>query len=120
MNVSVTKPWAPQVNVLVDDGKMARLADFGVATMLHNSTIAATTMNGNGMGGTVRLRDTLRTRLADSGWQVRWQAPELLGCFDSEGEDPVRPSIPTDVYSLAITLWEVGRFLTSIETTLFT
>jgi hypothetical protein len=101
--------------VLVDEGKMARLADFGVATVLHNSTIMATTMNGNGVGGTVRLHYSLRTRLTDFGLQVRWQAPELHGCFDSEGEDAIRPSIHTDVYALAVTLWEVSHVFTSIK-----
>jgi hypothetical protein len=52
--------------------------------------------------------------------QVRWQAPELHGCFDLEGEDAARPSVPTDVYALAITLWEASHVHETIQATLLT
>jgi hypothetical protein len=42
------------VNVLVDKDKTARLTDFGVTTVLYNSSAAATTLTGSGIGGTVR------------------------------------------------------------------
>jgi serine/threonine protein kinase len=78
-----------QVNILVDEHRVARLTDFGVATVLYNSSTAATTMTGSGVGGT-----------------VRWMAPELHEVRPEDGQC-ARPSVGSDVYALAITLWEV-------------
>jgi serine/threonine protein kinase len=109
VNVTVAESPLYQVNVLVDEGRMARLADFGVATVLHNSTTAATTVTGKGVGGTVRLQHTFQDMPADLDSQVRWQAPELHGSFDSEDEDAACPSVRSDVYALAVTIWEASH-----------
>jgi serine/threonine protein kinase len=73
--------------VLVDSDRRVRLADFGLATVLYNSPTAATTMKGSN-GGT-----------------VRWMAPELYK--EDDGHGTSWPSARSDVYALAITIWEV-------------
>jgi serine/threonine protein kinase len=77
---------APQSNVLVDANFNPRLADFGLTVILYDSPTAATTVAG-GVGGT-----------------VRWMAPEMHEFDDGHGS--ARPSVRSDVYALAITLWE--------------
>jgi hypothetical protein len=76
----------PQVNVLVDLNRNARLADFGLASTFNQATMAATNLAGGGANGT-----------------VRWIAPELL--------DVAKPRTDvSDVYALAMTIVEVrGR-----------
>jgi serine/threonine protein kinase len=75
--------------VLIDEDKIARLTDFGVATVLHNSSTTGNTKTGSGVGGT-----------------VRWMAPELHQ-LDFDDQDNAKPSAASDVYALSITLWEV-------------
>jgi hypothetical protein len=79
-----------QANILVDDNYRARLADFGVATVLYNSPTAATTTYGGGVAGT-----------------VRWMSPELHE-LPEEGVAGPKPSVLSDIYSLAMTIWEVS------------
>jgi serine/threonine protein kinase len=78
-----------QANILVDGNHRARLADFGVATVLYNSPTAATTTCGGGVCGT-----------------MRWMSPELLDV--PEGVAGPKPSVLSDTYALAMTVWEVG------------
>jgi serine/threonine protein kinase len=74
--------------VLVDVAGQARLTDFGLALVL-NATAAAT-----GLG---------------SGGSLRWMAPELLlpEQYQVKPEDEGKPTKESDLYALAITVWEV-------------
>jgi serine/threonine protein kinase len=74
-----------QANILLDEEGNARLTDFGMATVLYNSSTQSASATGNPFGGT-----------------VRYMAPELL--LGSEG---TKLNVQTDIYALAITLWEV-------------
>jgi serine/threonine protein kinase len=78
-----------QSNVLVDSEGRARLTDFGLATALH-ATRTSTTTGGAG--------------------SLRWMAPELLDPekYDIPEPDANRPTKESDVYALAITIWEVS------------
>jgi serine/threonine protein kinase len=76
--------------VLIGEDKIARLTDFGLATVLHNPSTAGTMTGGSGVRGT-----------------VRWMAPELLQARIDEVS--AQPSVYSDVYALSITLWEVRR-----------
>jgi serine/threonine protein kinase len=60
-----------------------------MAAVLFNSSTQATTLTGDGVAGT-----------------VRYMAPELHAAF-APGFDGPTLSVATDVYALAITLWEV-------------
>jgi serine/threonine protein kinase len=76
--------------VLVDIAGYARLTDFGLA-LLTNATVAA---SGLAYGGT-----------------IRWMAPELLqpeedDCEVNQGNEG-NPTKESDLYSLAMTAWEV-------------
>jgi serine/threonine protein kinase len=76
-----------KANVLVDENYRSRLADFGLAKVLYNSTTAATTFVG-GASGT-----------------VRWMAPEL--CEVDNGHGSNQATVRSDIYALSITIWEV-------------
>jgi serine/threonine protein kinase len=67
----------------------ARLTDFGLAMMLH-ATRTATLYRGAG--------------------SLRWMAPELLNPEDHNiiQDEAGRPTKSSDIYALAITVWEVG------------
>jgi serine/threonine protein kinase len=78
-----------QSNILVDEQGNARLADFGMVTVLFNSSTQATTVTGEGVGGT-----------------MRYMAPELHAA-SAAGSDGPTLSVTSDVYALAMTLWEV-------------
>jgi serine/threonine protein kinase len=78
-----------QVNILVDEHRNARLVDFGLTTVLLNSTTQVTTISSDGVGGT-----------------LRYMAPELHLVSDPAFETP-KLNVLTDIYALSITLWEV-------------
>jgi serine/threonine protein kinase len=78
-----------QANVLVGENSNVRLADFGMATVLFNSPTLATTDTGDGVGGT-----------------MRFMAPELHAESTPDSCGP-KLGIPTDIYALAMTIWEV-------------
>lgn len=80
------------VNVLIDSNYCARLADFGLATVIDEST-AGSTSNNRGMRGT-----------------LRWMAPEIMypEKFGFTHEPKKRlPSKSTDIYALGMTILEV-------------
>ena len=77
-----------QANILIDKDGNARLADFGLLTIVSNSTHPATTTSSGGSG------------------TLRWMSPELL--------DPVRfgaknsrPTKESDCYALGMVVLEV-------------
>jgi serine/threonine protein kinase len=78
-----------KANVLVDHDHRARLADFGLTKVLYNTTTAATTLAGGGLG------------------TVRWMAPELCEMDDGHGSN--QATVRSDIYALTITIWEVRR-----------
>jgi serine/threonine protein kinase len=84
-----------QANILVDVHCTPRLVDFGLTTILYNSPTAATSLTG-GVSGT-----------------LQWMAPELLDSAYTD-DDPLkgRLSPASDVYALAITIWQVRLSLT--------
>jgi serine/threonine protein kinase len=71
----------------VDGNWTARLADFGIAKILYLSPTSATTFTG-GTHGT-----------------YRYMAPEL---FFPPDDSPIQLSFASDIYALAITLWQVS------------
>ena len=82
-----------QANILVDSGFCARLADFGLAVIIDESTAGGATDN-CGLWGT-----------------YRWMAPELLlpEKFGFPGELSKRlPSMSTDIYAVGMTILEVS------------
>lgn len=83
-------PGYKKANVLIDSGNSARLADFGLTTIIDDSTVGSTT-GGRGLQGT-----------------ARWMAPELLQPERFGFPDRKRlPSKGTDVYALGMTILEV-------------
>jgi len=82
-------------NVLVDFKRSARLADFGLATIIDESTLGSTTA-GHGPRGT-----------------TRWMAPEMLlpDEFGFSGKYQNLPSMSTDVYALGMTILEARVFI---------
>ena len=91
-------------NVLIDLRCSARLADFGLATIIDESTLGSATA-GQGPRGT-----------------TRWMAPEMLlpEEFGFSSKSHSLPSMSTDVYALAMTvlearpcierLWNISNF----------
>ena len=73
-----------QDNILIDESKNAMVADFGVASIQDLMSRSAATLSGNSQHGNGTLR---------------WMAPERL-----EGQSVQKSS---DVYSFAITAWEL-------------
>ncbi|TDL22513.1 kinase-like protein [Rickenella mellea] len=75
-------------NVLVDEHRQPRIADFGLAKVIdaQASSLLPTSFNGRG--------------------NTRWQAPELLNASRFEG---VKPGVTkeSDVYAFAHVCWEV-------------
>ena len=69
-----------QRNVLVDDSGRARVADFGLSTVIRNV-------------------DSIPTASRQHGHTVRWSAPEIL---NDEGN-----SKETDIFSFAMVMIEV-------------
>ena len=77
-------PCHSQGNILIDEGGIARLGDFGITGIITDPTVVEP-------GSTTTSKPGL----------VRYMAPELL-------LDPMnRPSKESDVYSLAMAAFEV-------------
>ena len=78
---------------MIDSQYRARLADFGLATIVDQSTSEATTAAGKKQG------------------TIRWMAPELLypDMFKFTGRfEKQLPSKDTDVYAIGMTILEVS------------
>ena len=78
---------------MIDSQCHARLADFGLATIVDESTSKATTAVGKKLG------------------TIRWMAPELLypEMFEFTGRlEKQLPSKDTDIYAIGMTILEVG------------
>ena len=85
-----------QANILIDSECCARLADFGFAVIIDESTSGSTTDN-RGIGGT-----------------ARWMAPELLhpeGFGFTDERLKKLPSMSTDIYAIGMTILEVSACL---------
>jgi len=84
-----------KANILIDSGYSARLADFGLAMIIDESTVKSTT-------GGHEIRGT-----------TRWMAPEML-LPEEYGFSGVRlrqlPSTSTDIYALGMSILEVCTF----------
>ena len=82
-----------KANVLIDSRCSVRLADFGLAMIIDESTVGSTT-------GGYELRGT-----------TRWMAPEMLfpEKFGYTGKDCLKrlPSTGTDIYALGMVVLEV-------------
>ena len=82
-----------EVNILIDSQRRARLADFGLATIVDESTSRTTTAVGKKQG------------------TIRWMAPELLypDMFEFTGRfENQLPSKDTDIYAIGMTILEVS------------
>ena len=78
---------------MIDSQRRARLADFGLATIVDESTSRTTTAVGKKQG------------------TIRWMAPELLypDMFEFTGRfEKQLPSKDTDIYAIGMTILEVG------------
>ena len=80
-----------KINILVDSKCSARLADFGLAMIIDESTVWST-IGGHELRGT-----------------TRWMAPEMLlpEEFGFSGKCQNLPSMSTDIYALGMTILEV-------------
>jgi serine/threonine protein kinase len=87
--VDISELTGCQANILIDEHRNARLADFGLVTILSTFSTQATTVAVDGVKGT-----------------TPFMAPELLAVPDP-GSDGPRPSVSSDIYALAVTLWQV-------------
>ena len=70
-------------NILIDGNSSARIADFGLTSVLRNHSMSIS-VTAPTYGGT-----------------LRWMAPELF-------DDDSRPSKASDVYALGMVVYEVG------------
>ena len=77
-----------KVNVLIDRDGNARLADFGLLTIISDSTHATT------------------TTLAESSGTLKWMSPELLDLVQFGGKNS-RPTKESDCYALGMVVLEV-------------
>ena len=78
----------PKANIVIDKDGSARLADFGLLTMVSDSTHSATSTSSEGAG------------------TFRWMSPELL---DPEefGFENSRPTKESDCYALGMVILEI-------------
>ena len=76
-----------KVNILVDHDKHARLADFGLLTIISDQT-------------------GFTTASSSSGGTTRWMSPELLHP-EQFGYDNNRPTKESDCYALGMVIYEV-------------
>ena len=86
---------------MIDSQHRARLADFGLAAIVSESTRGTTTIVGRGQG------------------TIRWMAPELLypDNFGFTGKFAKQlPSKDTDIYAIGMTILEVSARPCSLET----
>ena len=93
-----------KVNILIDSECRARLADFGLAAIIDETTSRTTVADGKSKGTT------------------RWMAPELLFPeeFGFTGKFTKQlPSKDTDIYAIGMTIFEVSTrsFLLKAEGT---
>jgi len=82
-----------KVNILIDSGRRARLADFGLTAILDKTT-AMTTLTGGEFKGT-----------------SRWMAPELILPEEFGFIDKLEKKLPskeTDIYAIGMTILEVS------------
>ena len=77
-----------KLNILIDQDKHARLADFGLLTFFSDHTNLTTSIS------------------APSGGTIRWMSPELLHP-EQFGSDRVRPTKASDCYALGMVILEV-------------
>ena len=85
--------WSRKVNILIDSECRARLADFGLAAVVDESTDGATAAD-------EKLKGT-----------TRWMAPELFfpDKFGFTGKLAKQlPSKETDIYAIGMTILEVS------------
>ena len=73
-------------NILIDSNQTARIADFGLTSLLHHPSISIS-VTAPALGGT-----------------LQWMAPELL-----DGES--RPSKESDIYAFGMVIYEVRRIV---------
>jgi hypothetical protein len=83
-----------QSNVLLNDGLRACLADFGLSRMVDTA---------GGFSGGSGLH----------GGSLRWAAPETI--LEMDNPENARPTVRSDVYSLASVWWEVGSLFRPAE-----
>ena len=86
---------------MIDSQYRARLADFGLAAVVNESTCGTTSVVGKSQG------------------TIRWMAPELLypDKFKFTGEfEKQLPSKDTDIYGIGMTILEVSARPCSSET----
>ena len=86
---------------MIDSQRRARLADFGLAAIVNESTRGTTTVAGKSQG------------------TIRWMAPELLypDNFGFTGKfEKHLPSKDTDIYAIGMTIFEVSARPPSPET----
>jgi len=91
-----SNPGHTKANILIDPGYSARLADFGLTTIIDEST-AGTNTGGHGLRGT-----------------IRWMAPELLHPDEFGFPDDCQKLLPskgTDIYALGMTVLEVRALI---------
>ena len=96
----VSIKYCYQANVLIDSGRCARLADFGLSVAIDESI----------SGSAAASRATRGT--------VRWMAPELLDPkkFGFTGKLLKQlPSTSTDVYAMGMTILEVRTCLHRLD-----
>ena len=85
--------WSCKVNILIDSECRARLADFGLAVIVDETTSHMTTTADSDVGGT-----------------TRWMAPELFfpDKFGFTGKLAKQlHSKDTDIYAIGMTIFEV-------------
>ena len=77
-----------EANILIDKDSNAQLADFGLMTIISDSTLAATTTLSEGSG------------------TLRWMSPELHDPEQFGGKNG-RPTMESDCYALGMVILEV-------------
>ena len=98
-----TPPSSTKANILIDNDRRARVADFGLSTITGVATHGA-----GGPRSSLISNDTLMS--FTGGGTRRWMSPELLyperfGMPESENNRPTRQS---DCYALGMVIYEVG------------
>ncbi|TFY55730.1 hypothetical protein EVJ58_g8066 [Rhodofomes roseus] len=76
-------------NILIDERLHACLADFGLSAVTYDPNTVNAISTSSSVNGS-----------------IRWMAPELLNPEEA-GLEHARPSAESDIYSLAMVMWEV-------------